>query len=558
MPSGHRMQGLSLLIIIRSLCARCPFYNFKVVSAKHRIARAAGVMSIATLISRVLGFVRDMVLAFYMGATGLSDAFYVSFRIPNLLREIFAEGTMSSAFIPVLSEHQWKEGDEGARSLVRAVFTFILIVVGGLCLLGIFLAPYIVRVIAPGFLAHPEKFRLTVLLTRIMFPFLLFISLGALSMGALNVKNIFFLPALSSAVLNVAMIVTVVSLSMAFGNPVVAAAIGITVGGITQFVYQLPALKKAGYGLKTIRGFWGHPGLKEMGVLVLPAILAMSVSPLNIVISNILASFLPAGSITYLFYGMRLMHFPVGVFGAAMGIAVLPALSEHAVKGDFESLRNDFSFALRTLFFISLPAMAGLIALRVPIVSTLFFRGRFTYTAVEGTAGALLFFSLGIWAMVGSRVLTATFYSMKDTRRPVMSAVLALGINLILSVILMRPMKHEGLALANALAAMVNFGTLSFMLRKKLGRVDARRILISFMKSVFAAAAMGAAAALLLHGMLWQQRGHTPLKALWLASGILLSLGVYVFLSYLLKNEELNVMAGLFGRRFFAKKSDAL
>ena len=515
-------------------------------------------MSIATLISRVLGFVRDMVLAFYMGATGLSDAFYVSFRIPNLLREIFAEGTMSSAFIPVLSEYQWKEGDEGAEGLIRAVFTFIIIVVGGLCLAGIFLAPYIVGAVAPGFLAHPAKFRLTVLLTRIMFPFLLFISLGALSMGALNVKNRFFLPALSSAVLNVAMIVTVVSLSMAFGNPVVAAAIGITVGGIAQFLYQLPALKKAGYSLKAVRGFWRHPGLKDMGVLVLPAILAMAVSPLNIVISNILASFLPAGSITYLFYGMRLMHFPVGVFGVAMGIAVLPALSEHAVKGDFDSLRNDFSFAMRTLFFISLPAMSGLIALRVPIVSTLFFRGRFTYVAVEGTSGALFFYSLGIWAMVGSRVLTATFYSMKDTRRPVKSAVLALVSNLVLSVILMRPMKHEGLALANALAATINFGALSYMLRKKLGRMDARRILRSFAKSAFAAAAMGAAAALLFHGALWRQSGHTPQKMLWLAAGIALSVGIYIFLSYLLKNEELNVMAGLLRRRFFAKRPDAL
>ena len=515
-------------------------------------------MSVATLISRLLGFVRDMVLAFYMGANGLSDAFYVSFRIPNLLREIFAEGTMSSAFIPVLSDHQWKEGDEGARSLVRAVFTFILVVVGGISLLGIFFAPYIVGVVAPGFLAFPEKFRLTVLLTRIMFPFLLFISLGALSMGALNVKNIFFLPALSSAVLNLAMIVTVVSLSMAFGNPVVAAAIGITVGGIAQFFYQLPALRGAGFDLKAVRGFWGHPGLKEMGVLVLPAILAMSVSPLNIVISNILASFLPAGSITYLFYGMRLMHFPVGVFGAAMGIAVLPALSAHAVKGDFDSLRDDFSFALRILFFISLPAMAGLIALRVPIISTLFFRGRFSYKAVEGTAGALFFYSFGIWAMVGARVLTATFYSMKDTKRPVKSAVLALGSNLVLSVILMRPLKHEGLALANAIAAMINFGSLSYMLRRKLGRVDARRIVKSFVKSVLAAAAMGAVCALMFHGTLWQQSGHTARKAFWLAWAIVLSLGIYGLLSYLFKNEELHMLADLLRRRFFEKKSDAL
>ncbi len=517
-------------------------------------------MSIATLISRLLGFVRDMVLAFYMGATGLSDAFYVSFRIPNLLREIFAEGTMSSAFVPVLSEYQWKEGDEGAKGLVRAVFTSILVVVGAVSILGIIVAPWIVTAIAPGFLASPEKFRLTVLLTRIMFPFLLFISLGALSMGALNVKNIFFIPALSSAVLNVAMIATVISVSLTFGNPVIAAAIGIIVGGIVQFLYQLPALKGAGYDLKPVWKFWSHPGIKKMAILVLPAIVAMSVSQFNIVVSNIMASFLPPGSITYLFYAMRLMHFPIGVFGVAMGVAVLPALSKHAVKGDFESLRDDFSFAMRVLFFLSLPAMAGLIALRVPIVSTLFFRGRFTYLAVEGTAGALFFYSLGIWAMVGSRVLTATFYSMSDTKKPVKSAVIALCSNLVLSYVLMKPMKHEGLAFANAIAAAINFGTLFYMLRRKLERIDARRIIKSFLKSAFAAAAMGTVSALVLHGTLWQQKGHTPQKAAWLAGGIVLALGIYVLLSYLLKNEELDTMTGLLKRRFLflAKKPDSV
>ena len=527
----------------------------KAASGKGRIARAAVVMSAATLISRILGFVRDMVLAFYMGATGLSDAFYVSFRIPNLLREIFAEGTMSSAFIPVLSEYQLKEGDEGAAGLVRAVFTFILTAAGGICLIGIVLAPFIVSAIAPGFLAHPDKFRLTVLLTRVMFPFLLFISLGALSMGALNVKGIFFLPTLSSAVLNIAMIITVVTLSLLFGNPVVAAAAGVTVGGVVQFLYQVPVLKSSGYSLRPIARFWGHPGLRKMSLLVLPAIFAMSISQFNIVISNILASFLPAGSITYLFYAMRLMHFPVGVFGVAMGLAVLPALSEHAVKGDLDSLRQDFSFAMRVLFFMSLPAMAGLIALRVPIISTLFLRGRFTYAAVKGTAGALFFYSLGIWAMVGARVLTATFYSMSDTKSPVKSAVLALGSNLALSVALMGPLKHEGLALANAIAASINFGTLFYMLRRKLTRVDARRIIKSFAKSATASVVMGVAAALVLHGALWRQRGHTALKALWLAGGITLSLGVYALVCYLLKNEELHLVLEVLQRRFLAKRN---
>ena len=526
-------------------------------TSRGKIARAAGAVSAATLISRVLGFARDMVLAFYLGATGLSDAFYVSFRIPNLLRGIFAEGTMASAFIPVLSEYRLKEGDEGASGLVKAVFSAILVVVGGVCLLGIVFAPLITRAIAPGFIAHPDKFRITVLLTRIMFPFLLFVSLGALSMGALNVKGIFFMPSLSSAMINLTIIITVVSLSAAYVHPVVAAAIGVAAGGLSGFLCQLPALRASGYSLKPARRFFNHPGLKKMTLLALPMILAMSVSQVNIAVSNILASFLPGGSITYLYYGMRLMHFPVGVFGAAMGVAALPALSHHAVKGDLDSLREDFSFALRVLFFLSLPAMAGLIALRVPIMSTLFLRGRFTWVAVKGAAGALFFYSVGIWAMVGARVLNVAFYSMKDTKGPMKSAVLALASNIALSVALMRLMRHgyEGLALANALAAAVNFVSLFFLLKEKLGRLDARRITKSFAKSAFAAAVMGAAAAAVSGRMLWMLTGHTAEKALWLAASIALSAAIYGLICYLLKNEELHLVKDMLQRRFLAKRS---
>ena len=529
----------------------------KIKISQGKIARAAGVVSAATLISRVLGFSRDMVLAYFLGATGFSDAFYVAFRIPNLLRGIFAEGTMASAFIPVLSEYRLKEGDEAASALVKAVFSAILTVVGGLCVLGIVFAPLIVRAMAPGFVSDPEKFRLTVLLTRIMFPLLLFVSLGALSMGALNVKGVFFIPSLSSAVINLTIMATAALLSSSFAYPAVAAAIGVAAGGLAAFLFQVPSMRKSGFTLKPVRRFFHHPGLKKMAVLALPMLLAMSVLPVNIVVSNILASFLPGGRITYLYYGIRLMHFPVGVFGAAMGVAVLPALSEHAAKGDFESLRQDFSFALRVLFFLSLPAMAGLIALRVPIMSTLFLRGRFTWAAVEGAARALFFYSMGIWAMVGARVLNVTFYSMHDTKGPMKSAITALVSNIVLSVALMRLMKHgfEGLALANALAAAVNFVTLFYLLREKLMRFGARRIVKSFAKSALAAAVMGAAAAAASSGSLWRLSGHTAEKALWLAGSIALSTGIYAILCYLLKNEELHLVLGMLQRRFFAKRS---
>lgn len=505
---------------------------------KGRIAKAAGMMSVATFISRILGYVKDMILAFYFGATGLSDTFFAAFRIPNLLRELFAEGSMSSAFIPVLTEHREKQGEEEAKRLVKITFSFIILFVGIVCLIGIVFAPGIVAAIAPGFLKSPEKFSLTVLLTRIMFPFLLFISLASLAMGALNTKRVFFVPALAPAMLNVTIIVILVVFASMVEQPIIAVAIGVAVGGFVQFAFQLPSFFKNKYRLGFDPSF-RHPGLKRMAVLLIPATLALAVNQINIIVSNILASFLTEGSITYLYYSMRLIQFPIGIFGVAMGMAVLPTLSEHAVKGDFDRLREDFSFALRLLFFISVPAMAGLIALREPIVNLLFQRGTFDYTATRATAEALMFYSIGIWSIVGIRVVTPTFYSMQDTKTPVKIAVIGVATNLLLSLALMGPLRHSGLALANALASGLNFFLLFYFLRRKLKRVDARRIIKSLIKISISSLIMGIAGWSMLHGELWEKSGEGIEKALYLATTIIFCIAIYITISYLLKNEEM-------------------
>jgi len=511
---------------------------------KRNITRAAGLMSVATFISRILGYVKDMILAVYFGATGLSDTFFAAFRIPNLLRELFAEGSMSAAFIPVLKEYQQKQGEEEAKKLVRITFTFILIVVGVLCLLGVIFAPQIVSVIAPGFLKSPEKFSLTVLLTRIMFPFLLFISLAALVMGALNAKRIFFVPALAPAMLNIAIIITVVLLIPMLDQPIMAVAIGVAIGGLVQFAFQVPSFLKNNYSLGLDANF-RHPGLKRMSILLIPATLALAVNQINIIVSNVLASYLSEGSITYLYYSMRLIQFPVGIFGVAMGMAALPALSEHALRGDIKRLRDDFSFALRLLFFITIPAMAGLIALREPIVNILFQRGRFDYAATIKTSEALLFYSVGIWSIVGVRLITQTFYSMQDTKTPVKIAVVNAASNLILSVILMRFLQHSGLAFANSLASGISFFLLFYFLRRKLRRVDATRIVKSFIKICIASVIMGAAGRFLLHGEIWRETGRSLEKAGYLSGVIILCAGLYFFVSYLLKSEEMEYVVGL-------------
>ncbi len=536
-------------------------------------------MSVATFISRILGYVRDMIVAGFFGATGTADAFYVAFRVPNLLRELFAEGATSSAFVPVLTEYQTKQGREEANRLAGSMFLFIILFVGSLCILGIIFAPALVSLIAPGFLKDPEKMAHTVLLTRIMFPFLLFISLASLTMGALNTRGVFFIPALAPAVLNITTIICILALTHRLSNPIISVAIGVVAGGFVQLLFQIPSFFKQGYRFKgsnklqvtsnskdgnelrvpsnklktkdkdsslvtdkvtrhSSRPFW-HPGLKRIGLLIVPITAGLAIAQINIFISTILASNLAEGSITYLYYAMRLIHFPIGIFGVAMGVAVLPALSEHSARGERDKLKEDFSFALRLLFFITVPAMVGLIALRIPIVATLYQRGRFGYAATIGTADALMFYSLGIWAMVGVRVIAATFYSMQDTRTPVKIAAVTMVLNILLSFLLMGPMKHAGLAFANAIASSCNFMLLFYFLRKKLGGIGAGKIFTSFAKTFSAAGIMGLSGWLVARGGAWTTDGHSLQKAGHLGGAIALCAGIYLLLSYLIKSEEM-------------------
>lgn len=518
---------------------------------KKKVTKAAALMSVATFISRILGYVKDMILAVFFGATGLSDTFFVAFRIPNLLRELFAEGSMSSAFIPVLTESQTRQGLEEAKRLVRVMFTFILFFVGLICVAGIILAPAIVAILAPGFLNMPEKFSLTTLLTRMMFPFLLFISLAALAMGSLNARRIFFIPALAPAMLNVVIISSVLLLAPTMKQPIISVAIGVALGGLIQFVFQLPSFFKNGYSLRPEYDF-RHPGLKKISILILPATMGMAVAQINIFISTILASYLSEGSITYLYYSMRLIQFPIGIFGVAMGMAALPTLSEHAVKGEFDKLRDDFSFVLRILFFMTIPAMVGLIALREPIVNILFQRGKFDYVATTGTTEALLFYSLGIWAIVAVRIVTVSFYSMQDTKTPVKSAIIALITNIILSLVFMGPLKHSGLALANTIASAVNFTVLFFLLRARLGRLGGRNIVRSFIKIFIASSVMGLIGWFIIKGWcapaqctLWMESGRTVEKAGILGGVIMLCVAVYFLIMYLMKSEELRYLISM-------------
>jgi putative peptidoglycan lipid II flippase len=505
------------------------------------VARAAGKISIATTCSRVLGFIRDILLARLFGATGLTDAFFVAYRIPNLLRELFAEGSVSAGYVPVFTEYLSKEGREEARKLAGVVFAFLLSVLLIICLFGIILAPYITRIVAPNFVNNPEQFSLTVKLLRIMFPFLLFISLAALAMGTLNSLRVFFLPALAPAFFNLVMIASVLYLAPHFSVPVLAIAIGVTLGGAVQYGVQIWPLSKRGFNVRPHFSL-SHPGLKKVLLLVLPVVTATGVMHINVLISNIFATYLAAGSVTYLYYGYRLILFPIGIFGISVAMALLPSLSEKAAKNDIDAVRDTFSFCLRLVLFTSIPAMTGLIALSGPIVNTLFQRDMFTYEATQGTVYALIFYSSGIWVFSGLRVVRAVFYSLQDTKTPLKVALLTVIINAFFCYVLIGPLKHGGLALALVIAASVNFFVLIAILRSKLGGIDGRRIAVTLLKVSSASFFMGCAGWFMLRGDMWRESGRTLEKSLLLASVIAVCVGLYLLFMYLMKSEELRYL----------------
>jgi putative peptidoglycan lipid II flippase len=521
-------------------------------SEKTQVARAAGIVGSATLLSRLMGYARDMVMSWAFGTGLAADAFYVAYRIPNLLRELLAEGSMSAAFIPVFTETLTKESRESARHLANAVFARLLVILAVLTLLGIIFAPFVVKAIAWGFKGDLDKYATTVTLTRIMFPYLLFIGLAALAMGMLNSLRSFLAPALSPVMLNIMTIASILLSIWFLPNPIHGVAAGVVLGGLFQFLIQVPGLRKQGMMMRP-EFQPSHPGVARIGKLALPIMLSSSVTQVNIFVSTILASFLATGSITYLFYGMRFIHFPLGIFGIAIATAVLPTMSAQAARKETEAFRETLSLGLRLVFFIMFPAMAGLIALRVPIVNLLLEHGQFDRISTAGTAAAILYYSIGLWAFAGVRIVAQAFYSLQDTKTPVKIAALAMVTNILLSVILMGPLAHGGLALATSLAAMLNIGLLTLQLRKKIGRMDGRRILFSLIRIIPASAAMGAIGWWISRNPVWDARGNTLYKSELLVGTMAVSVLFYVLAMWIVRSEELKFLWGMVKRKKVAR-----
>jgi len=523
------------------------------MSVRRKIAKAAGIVGGATLLSRIFGFIRDMIVAQLFGAGTATDAFFVAFRIPNLLRRLVGEGSLTVSFIPVYSEYLNQKTREESDGLVHASFTVLSFFLILLTVLGILFSPWIVKAMAYGFSQDPEKFRLTVFLTRVMFPYIFFIGLVAWAMGVLNTRKHFTGPALAPVFLNLSIIACALGLYGLLAEPVWALAFGVLLGGVTQFLFQIPFLRRMGIVLK-FRFDLSHPGVRRIGTLMAPSVLGLAVTQLNVIINTFLASYLPEGSVSYLYYADRLLEFPMGIFAIAIATAVLPPLSEQAAKGRIEEVKETLSFALRLTFFVILPAMVGLIALRTPILNVLFQRGAFSAFSTEMTSQALLYYALGLAAFAGVRIIAPLFYSLQDTRTPVQVAFAGLAANAGLGVLLMFPLKHGGLALATSLAAGLHFSLLVIFLRRKIGPLGARKIVRSFGKNLAASLLMGVSAYTICLPGAWNTSGFTLEKLALLALALVVGISVYGLASYLLRSEEIKAAVDLV-RNKLGKKS---
>lgn len=430
------------------------------------LLKSLATVSSMTMVSRVLGFIRDAIIARFFGAGMATDAFFVAFKLPNLLRRIFAEGAFSQAFVPILAEYKSQQGEEATRTFIAYIAGLLTLVLAVVTLIGVVTAPFIIYITAPGFSEPVEKFELASLMLRITFPYIFLISLASLAGAVLNTWNRFSVPAFAPTFLNLSMIGFTLFATKFFNPPIIALAIGVLVGGILQLCYQLPYLKKIGMlvlpriNLKD-SGVWRV--LKQMG----PAILGVSVGQISLIINTIFASFLISGSVSWMYYADRLMEFPSGVLAVALGTILLPSLSKSFAKGDYKLYSELLDWGLRLCFLLALPAAVALGVISKPLVSTLFEYGHFNQSDTLMTQEALIAYSVGLLGLMLIKVLAPGFYSRQNIKTPVKIAIMTLVLTQLLNLAFIGPLKHAGLALSISIAACFNAGLLFWQLKKQ-------------------------------------------------------------------------------------------
>ena len=430
------------------------------------LLKSLAAVSSMTMFSRVLGFARDAIVARVFGAGMATDAFFVAFKLPNLLRRIFAEGAFSQAFVPILAEYKSKQGEEATRVFVAYVSGMLTLALAIVTVAGMLAAPWVITITAPGFADTADKFLLTTQLLKITFPYILLISLASLAGAILNTWNRFSVPAFAPTFLNVSMIGFALFAAPYFHPPILALAWAVTVGGVLQLFYQLPHLKKIGM-LVLPRLNYKDAGsmrvLKQMG----PAILGVSVSQISLIINTIFASFLVSGSVSWMYYADRLMEFPSGVLGVALGTILLPSLSKSFASGNHDEYNRLMDWGLRLCFLLALPSAVALGILAKPLTVSLFQYGKFTAFDAAMTQRALVAYSVGLMGLIVVKVLAPGFYSRQDIKTPVKIAIVTLIMTQVMNLAFIGPLKHAGLSLSIGLAACLNASLLYWQLRKK-------------------------------------------------------------------------------------------
>jgi len=490
-------------------------------------------MSVAVLFSRILGLVREQVLAALFGAGFAMDAFVVAFRIPNLLRDLFAEGALSTAFVTVFTHYDQRQGPERTWRLANNVIACLAILVGGISLLGMFFSPQLVEIMAPDFGLVPGKLQLTWTMTRIMFPFLLLVSLAAVVMGILNTKERFFIPALSSSFFNLGSIVVGVGLALLLprvGVPAIEGmAWGTLVGGLLQLLVQTPQLRRVGFRFQAVCD-WRDKGVRQIFRLMLPAVVGLSATQINVFINTFYASSCGQGSVSWLNYAYRLVHLPQGLFGVALSVATLPMVSRFAAHENLSAMKEAFKSSLALAMILTIPAAAGLIALAGPICTVIFQHGRFSALDTQQTAAALILYSLGLFAFSGAKILVPVFYTLNDTKIPVIGSFLTVAANIVLINLTIAALGHRAIALSTSLSMLVNLLFLGVMLYRKVEGYAVGDLMATLAKVTGASAIMGLAVwgvySLTIAGV----GKSLPKEILALAGSICLGMGLYLVL----------------------------
>ena len=459
-----------------------------------RLAKSAGIVGAATLTSRLLGLARDQVLAYLFGAGNAMDAFNVAYRIPNLMRDLFAEGAMNAAFVPTFTRRLTLHGKESAWQVGNQLVNALLVVTGTLVVLGMLFAEPLTRLLAGSYADVPGKLELTVFLTRIMLPFLTLVAVAAAVMGMLNSLNRFLAPALSPAMFNVGIIassVLLVPIMPRFGlEPITAIAIGAMVGGVGQILLQLPSLYREGYRYRPKLNP-SDPGLQAILRLIGPGTLAGAAVQINLLVNTVLATGEGTGAVSWLSFAFRVMYLPIGIFGVSIATATLPAVSRHAAHKDLGRVTATVSGALRMMLLLNIPALVGLTVLASPIVALIFERGSFSPSDTASTAAALMFYAPGLIGYSAVRIAVPCFYALGNSVTPTIVSILSVALNVVLNLILVRTMGFRGLALGTSIAALVNALVLLALLRHRLGGLEVGRILETGGKVTVAAMAMG-------------------------------------------------------------------